>query len=221
MLWATLLLPVGIFAGWLAGAAMSRRMVRSEVRRLESLIENRNGKPPARRLFLPAALLRPQPAPKPRNRSGGRSHAGNHHGSNRRRSRVPRQAGAHPRCAAGAYRAIQRMGATGPRIRSGIAQSGGRARAMKLRITVDQKTYEVDVEVAEDDRAPAGPRTPTSRRRPPRCHPVPPPPRAAAPESNVVEDKVCRSPVAGIVVRVNAQPASRSRPTIRCWCWKP
>ena len=28
---------------------------------------------------------------------------------------------------------------------------------MKLRITVDQKTYEVDVEVAEDDRAPAGP----------------------------------------------------------------
>ena len=26
---------------------------------------------------------------------------------------------------------------------------------MKLKITVDQKTYEVDVEVAEDDRAPA------------------------------------------------------------------
>ncbi|MGC9951768.1 MAG: acetyl-CoA carboxylase biotin carboxyl carrier protein subunit [Bryobacteraceae bacterium] len=76
---------------------------------------------------------------------------------------------------------------------------------MKLRITVDQKTYEVDVEVAEDDRAPAGtphayiPAAPTA------LPSMPPPPRAAAPESNVVEDKVCRSPVAGIVVRVNAQ----------------
>ena len=34
-----LLLPLGIFAGWVAGAAMSRRMVRNEVQRLESLIE--------------------------------------------------------------------------------------------------------------------------------------------------------------------------------------
>lgn len=77
---------------------------------------------------------------------------------------------------------------------------------MKLRITVDQKTYEVDVEVAEDDRAPAGqphayiPAAPTAVPSAP-----PPPPRAAAPESNVAEDKVCRSPVAGVVVRLNAQ----------------
>lgn len=42
-----LLLPLGIFAGWVAGVAMSRRMVRREVERLES------------RLGLPA----PQPAP--------------------------------------------------------------------------------------------------------------------------------------------------------------
>ena len=40
-----LLLPVGIFAGWLAGTAMSRRIVREEVARLESLIEGRNRKP--------------------------------------------------------------------------------------------------------------------------------------------------------------------------------
>jgi methylmalonyl-CoA carboxyltransferase small subunit len=33
----------------------------------------------------------------------------------------------------------------------------------------------------------------------------PPLPRAAASDSNVAEDKVCRSPVAGVVVRVNAQ----------------
>ena len=77
---------------------------------------------------------------------------------------------------------------------------------MKLRITVDQKTYEVDVEVAEDDRAPANPAhayipaAPTAVPSAP-----PPPPRANAPESNVAEDKVCRSPVAGIVVRVNVQ----------------
>lgn len=37
-----LLLPLGIFAGWVAGAAMSRRMVRSEVQRLESLIASKN-----------------------------------------------------------------------------------------------------------------------------------------------------------------------------------
>jgi methylmalonyl-CoA carboxyltransferase 1.3S subunit len=77
---------------------------------------------------------------------------------------------------------------------------------MKLRITVDQKTYEVDVEVAEDDRAPA---TPAHAYIPAAATALPsgpPPPRpAAAPDSNVAEDKVCRSPVAGIVVRVNAQ----------------
>ena len=40
-----LLLPFGIFAGWVAGSAMSRNMLRREVARLESLIDNRNGKP--------------------------------------------------------------------------------------------------------------------------------------------------------------------------------
>jgi len=42
-----LLLPLGIIAGWVAGAAMSRRMVRREVRRLESLIAGRAERPPA------------------------------------------------------------------------------------------------------------------------------------------------------------------------------
>ena len=76
---------------------------------------------------------------------------------------------------------------------------------MKLRITVDQKTYEVDVEVAEDDHAPApvhsyAPATPAA------MPPAPPPPaHAASHESTLPEDKVCRSPVAGIVVRVNVQ----------------
>ena len=42
-----LLLPLGIVAGWVAGAAMSRRIVRREVQRLESLIVGRTEKPPA------------------------------------------------------------------------------------------------------------------------------------------------------------------------------
>ena len=74
---------------------------------------------------------------------------------------------------------------------------------MKLRITVDQKTYEVDVEVAEDDRAPLSPAHAYIPAAPVAVPSAPP--RAAAPESNVAEDKVCRSPVAGVVVRVNAQ----------------
>jgi methylmalonyl-CoA carboxyltransferase large subunit len=60
-----LLLPLGIFAGWVAGAAMSRRMVRREVQRLESLIESKNGKAAAVPAPAPAAALAAQPAPKP------------------------------------------------------------------------------------------------------------------------------------------------------------
>jgi methylmalonyl-CoA carboxyltransferase small subunit len=80
---------------------------------------------------------------------------------------------------------------------------------MKLRITVDGKAYEVDVEVSEDDHVAAPshtyiPAMPTASPSAP-----PPPPRAAGPDSSVAEDKVCRSPVAGIVVRVNAQPGQQ------------
>lgn len=75
---------------------------------------------------------------------------------------------------------------------------------MKLKITVDSKTYEVEVE-AVDPVAPA---------QPPRGYTVQSAPvrvpgassvEAAAPAGPVNEEKVCRSPVAGIVVRVVAQ----------------
>ncbi|HLK62312.1 MAG TPA: biotin/lipoyl-containing protein [Bryobacteraceae bacterium] len=78
---------------------------------------------------------------------------------------------------------------------------------MKLTITIDGKTYEVDVEVAEPE-TPAGPRTVTGfnigsapLRVPAESVPVAPP----AEQVPVNEQKVCRSPVSGIVVRVSAQ----------------
>lgn len=77
---------------------------------------------------------------------------------------------------------------------------------MKLQIGVDGKTYEVEVEVVEDDEIPRLPNfgpyqafqatvqsTPVSRT-----------PLPAEPD-NVNEDKVCRSPVAGVVIKVNVQ----------------
>ena len=55
-----ILLPLGVLAGWVAGAAMSRRMIRQEVQRLESLI----GAEPAKPAPAPApAAASPAPAP--------------------------------------------------------------------------------------------------------------------------------------------------------------
>jgi methylmalonyl-CoA carboxyltransferase small subunit len=76
---------------------------------------------------------------------------------------------------------------------------------VKLKITVDNKTYEVDVEVAEEDHhaspgaqyyAPQGPVSVPS--------PLPPPPAPGA-QPVADEGKVCRSPIAGVVVRINVQ----------------
>ena len=76
---------------------------------------------------------------------------------------------------------------------------------MKLNITIDGKTYEVDVEVAEPE-TPGGPQSVSGfhiASAPLRGAGAAPPPPPA--ESNVNESKVCRSPVSGIVVRVAAQ----------------
>jgi methylmalonyl-CoA carboxyltransferase small subunit len=79
---------------------------------------------------------------------------------------------------------------------------------MKLNITVDNKKYEVEVEVAENGTAPiaAAPRMDTSLRIPAAA---PVAPVNGAPKvvdaGPVNEDKVCRSPVSGIVVRVTSQ----------------
>lgn len=81
---------------------------------------------------------------------------------------------------------------------------------MKLKLTIDGKVYEVDVEVSEPDE--------------PRPSYVPPAPAsssggaspaaaragtAPAGGSAAQESKVCRSPVSGVVVRVSAQPGQQ------------
>jgi methylmalonyl-CoA carboxyltransferase small subunit len=75
---------------------------------------------------------------------------------------------------------------------------------MKLKITIDSKQYEVDVEVAEAEvsghaRLQA---VESSAARTPVMTAAAPP----AESSSIVEAKVCRSPVSGIVASVTAQP---------------
>lgn len=79
---------------------------------------------------------------------------------------------------------------------------------MKLNVTIDGRTYEVDVEPSEPEvPAPPAPRhfavSPAPVRVP--ATPLGPPPAAASPGGPVDESKVCRSPVSGIVVRIAAQ----------------
>ena len=82
---------------------------------------------------------------------------------------------------------------------------------MKLQIGVDGKNYEVEVEVIEDDEMPRlpnfGPYQPFQTSVP--TAPAQAKPAAAAAEPDVAEDKVCRSPVAGIVIKVNVKPGQQ------------
>jgi methylmalonyl-CoA carboxyltransferase small subunit len=75
---------------------------------------------------------------------------------------------------------------------------------VKLKIKIDEKTYEVDVEASEPETAPlpfGGYSVAPAAVR------VPAGPAAPAPvsEGPVNEEKVCRSPVSGMVVRVQTQ----------------
>ena len=85
---------------------------------------------------------------------------------------------------------------------------------MKLNITIDGKTFEVEVEAAEPE-APAAPQHFTGVNigsaplRVPAGGAAVTPPVESAP---VTESKVCRSPVSGIVVRVTAQVGQSLQP---------
>jgi methylmalonyl-CoA carboxyltransferase small subunit len=75
---------------------------------------------------------------------------------------------------------------------------------VKLKITVDSKTYEVDVEAVEPENP-----APLARGISVESAPVRAPsaaPQAPVDATPVNEDLVCRSPVAGVVVKVAAQP---------------
>jgi methylmalonyl-CoA carboxyltransferase small subunit len=85
---------------------------------------------------------------------------------------------------------------------------------MKLTITIDEKTYEVDVEAAEPETAGAphhfsGMNIGSAPLRvPASAAPVAPP----VDSTPVNEGNVCRSPVSGIVVRVAAQVGQTLQP---------
>ena len=84
---------------------------------------------------------------------------------------------------------------------------------MKLKITIDNKTYEVDVEAFEPE--PPRPQLPPSYMIQPGAARVPAAPAPAAPAAGgepVDEAKVCRSPINGIVVKVLAQPGQQIQP---------
>jgi methylmalonyl-CoA carboxyltransferase small subunit len=75
---------------------------------------------------------------------------------------------------------------------------------MRLKITVDGTTYEVEVEVAEQERA--GPVLGSPRAASPASSPAPT--RSAgggAPSDNVPDDKACRSPLSGVVSSVDCE----------------
>jgi methylmalonyl-CoA carboxyltransferase small subunit len=74
---------------------------------------------------------------------------------------------------------------------------------VKLKLTIDGKVYEVEVDAAESEQPRAGYAPPVGQTRAPAAVPRAAP--AAASESVVDESKVCRSPIAGVVVRVSAQ----------------
>ena len=82
---------------------------------------------------------------------------------------------------------------------------------MRLQILIDGTMYEAEVEIAEDDYPPQtqdnrpAPATATIQSTVLRTPPKP----GSSLESDVDESKLCRSPVAGIVVRVNVRPGQQ------------
>jgi methylmalonyl-CoA carboxyltransferase small subunit len=78
---------------------------------------------------------------------------------------------------------------------------------LKLKIGIDGNEYVVDIEVLEDDSA--APAYLAPHGQPLTIQPVAVPAHGAAgppAEEGIDEGKVCRSPVAGVVVKLNVQP---------------
>jgi methylmalonyl-CoA carboxyltransferase small subunit len=77
---------------------------------------------------------------------------------------------------------------------------------MKLKITVDNKLYEVDVEASEPESPAPSYIPPSPQVRVPASAPVLAPAGGNGGSPVADESKVCRSPIAGTVVRVSSQP---------------
>ena len=80
---------------------------------------------------------------------------------------------------------------------------------MKLKIGIDGKNYEIEVEVIEDDAVARHPQHGPYMPIPATVQSSPVPQAKSRPEvseGNVDEAKVCRSPVAGLVIKVNVKP---------------
>ena len=77
---------------------------------------------------------------------------------------------------------------------------------MKLRITIEGKTYEVEVEILEDEESehPYVPYTPAPVSYMPPVSFTPTP--ATVIDNPGGDAKVCRSPVTGLVIQVNVAP---------------
>jgi methylmalonyl-CoA carboxyltransferase small subunit len=83
---------------------------------------------------------------------------------------------------------------------------------VKLKITVDGKIYEVEVEASEPEAPPfaAGYVPPQIRVPAAQVAPVPVAGAMAGGDSPVADErKVCRTPIAGTVVRITAKPGQR------------
>ena len=78
---------------------------------------------------------------------------------------------------------------------------------MKLKMTVDGKLYEVDVEIFEPEQPQPGYYAPPGQTRVPAAAPVAPPSAPSSGGSAPVADegKVCRSPFSGTVSKISAQ----------------
>jgi len=79
---------------------------------------------------------------------------------------------------------------------------------VKLQIGINGKSYEVEVEVVEDDAIPRQPNYGPYSAVPATVQSAIPAarPQSQVSEENVDEQKVSRSPVAGVVIKVNVQP---------------
>jgi methylmalonyl-CoA carboxyltransferase small subunit len=82
---------------------------------------------------------------------------------------------------------------------------------VKLQLGIDGKNYEVEVEVIEDDEIPRlpnfGPYHPFQASVPSSSATIKE--GVGASEPNVAEEKVCRSPVAGLVIKINVKPGQQ------------